>query len=229
MKDLIRRMFEVGAHYGYSKATRHPSATAGVYGTKEGMEIIDLEKTAVVLTEAKQFVTKLAADKKQILFISSKPEARESIKTAAESIDQPYIAGRWIGGTFTNYEQMKKRISKLADLKSKRDKGELGKYTKKEQLLISRDIEDLEGRFGGVSNMKGMPAVIFVVDPKTESIAVREANILEIPVIALLNTDNSDATIAYPIRANDATRGSIKLFVEEIARAYADGVKSVGK
>lgn len=223
MQELIKRMFEAGAHYGYSKATRNPSAEPFIYGTKEGMEIIDLESTAEQLATAKEVVAKIAADKKQILFVSAKPEAREVVSAAAEKIDQPYIAGRWIGGTFTNIEQMKKRIKKLADLKEKRDKGLLGKYTKKEQLLISREIDDLENRFGGIANMKGYPAAIFVIDPKDEFIAVREAVQSGVPVIALLNTDSSTKNIDYPIYGNDANRASVKLFVDEIVAAYEEG------
>jgi small subunit ribosomal protein S2 len=225
MNELIRKMFDAGAHYGYSKATRHPSAEPFVYGTKDGMEIIDLESTAEQLSAAKEFVAKLAADKKQLLFVSSKPEARESVEVAAEKVDQPYIAGRWVGGILTNIEQIQKRIKKLADLKAKRDKGELTKYTKKEQLLISREIDDLENRFGGIANMKGYPTAMFVVDPKAESIAVKEAVKTGVPVIAILNTDCSSENVDYPIYANDANRNSIKLFVDEIANAYEESAK----
>lgn len=225
MQELIRKMFDAGAHYGYSKATRHPSAEKHIYGTKDGMEIIDLESTASQLSAAKEFVSKLAAGKKQILFVSSKPEAREAIAEAAESVDQPYIAGRWIGGTLTNIEQMKKRIKKLADLKTKRDKGQLEKYTKKEQLLISREISDLERRFGGISDMAGYPGALFVIDPKAESIAIKEAIKVGIPVVALLNTDCSSDDVDYPIYGNDASRNSIKLFVNEIAAAIEEGAK----
>ena len=227
MQELIRKMFDAGAHYGYSKATRHPSAEPFVYGTKDGMEIIDLESTAEQLSQAREFVSALASQKKQVLFVSSKPEARDAIETAAEAINQPYIAGRWIGGTLTNYDQMKKRINKLADLKAKQDKGELAKYTKKEQLLISREINDLESRFGGIAEMKGMPAALFVVDPKAESIAVREADKMGVPGIALLNTDCSADGVEYPIFGNDANRHSIKLFVDQLAAAYEDGYKKV--
>jgi len=225
MQELIKKMFEVGAHYGYSKATRHPSAEPFIYGTKDGMEIIDLESTAAQLSAAKEFVTKVAAGKKQIVFVSSKPEAREAVQIAAEKVDQPFVSGRWIGGTLTNIDQMKKRIAKLADLKAKESKGELAKYTKKEQLLISREIDDLENLFGGLSNMKGYPAAVFVVDPKAESIAVKEAVKLGIPVIAILNTDCSANMVDYPVYANDANRHSIKLFVDEIATAYEEGTK----
>ena len=224
MQELIRKMFDAGAHYGYSKATRHPAAEPFIYGTKDNMEIIDLEKTAELLSEAKEFVSKLCASKKQILLVSSKPEAREVVQEVAERINQPYVAGRWVGGLFTNMEQMKKRISKLLDLKAKKDKGELAKYTKKEQLLLSREIEDLEKRFGSVSDMKGLPGAMFVVDPKAEKNAVREAIKLQIPVVALMNTDCSDDGVNYPIYANDATRDSIRLFVNEIAAAYEEGV-----
>lgn len=225
MQELIRKMFDAGAHYGYSKATRHPAAVPFIYGTKDKMEIIDLEKTATLLSEAKEFVAKVAASGKQIMFVSSKPEAREIIQEVAERINQPYVASRWVGGMFTNFDHMKKRINKLIDFKSKRDKGELAKYTKKEQLLISREIEDLESRFGSVADMKGLPGVMFIVDPKAEKIAVREADKLNIPVVALLNTDCSDEGVQYPIFANDATRDSIKLFVNEIASAYESGSK----
>ena len=225
-KDLIDQMFSVGAHYGYSKASRHPSAEKFVFGTKGGVQIIDLEKTAELLAEAEAFVTELARDSKTLLFVSSKPEARNSIRDEAESINQPYVAGRWIGGTFTNFGQMKKRTSKLEDLKNKRDKGELSKFTKKEQLLISREIDDLESRFGGIADMKKLPQAIFVIDPKAEGLAVAEANKIGAKVIALLNTDNSDEGIDYPIYGNDASRDSVQFFVSRIAGAYRNAMPS---
>jgi small subunit ribosomal protein S2 len=130
-----------------------------------------------------------------------------------------------VGGIFTNFDQIKRRLSKLEDLKRKREKGELAKYTKKEQLLISREIEDLEARFGGIADMRELPGAIFVIDPKHERIAVAEANKRNIPVVSLMNTDCDSSYVDYPIYGNDAARPSIAFFVEEIASAYRDTAK----
>ncbi len=225
-KALIERMFDVGAHYGYSKSKRHPSTKKFVYGSKNKAEIFDLDKTSDSLAEAKDFVAEIAKQGKQILFVSSKLEVKDIIKNAADSIDQPYVAGRWIGGTLTNYEIIKKRSDKLVDLRNKKEKGELGKYTKKEQLLIQREVESLEGKFDGIVGMKGFPAAVFIIDIKKEDIALKEAKTKKIPVISLSSNDCNISDVEYPIPGNDATRKSIEFFVSEIVEAYNTGKKS---
>ena len=191
-----------------------------IFGVKNNVEIIDLEKTSDLLSNALEFVEALAKEGKQILFVGSKNEARESVKNGAMSIDMPYVINRWIGGTITNFSEIKKRIARLEELVSKKEKGELGMYTKKERLSIDREILDLEKHFGGLLPMKQLPSAIFVIDSKHEKIAVKEAKDFGIPVIGLLGSDCDIKEIDYPIPANDASRSSITFFVNKIVDAY---------
>ncbi len=217
---IIKEMFKVGAHFGYSKSRRHPTASPYIYGAKNRVEIFDLTKTADLLQKALDFVSNLAKEGKQILFIGGKKEAQEAIKKAATSIEMPYVAGRWIGGAFTNFSEIKKRISKLEDLTKQREKGELSKYTKKERLIIDRSIANLERFFSGFLLMKEMPKAIFVIDPKKEIIAVTEAKKMGIPVIALAGSDCDIKDIDYPIAANDSSISSISFFLDEMVNEY---------
>ena len=217
---IIEEMFKVGAHFGYSKSRRHPTASPYIFGVKNRVEIFDLAKTADLLKNALDFVAGLAKEGRQILFVGGKNEARDLIKKAANSIDMPYVAGRWIGGTFTNFPEIKKRIAKLEDLTKQKEKGELAKYTKKERLVIDRNIANLERFFSGLLLMKEMPKAIFVIDPKNEMIAVKEANKMGIPVIALAGSDCDIKDVDYPIAANDSSVSSISFFADEIVGAY---------
>ncbi len=167
--DIIEAMFKAGAHFGYQKSRRNASTVSYIYGTKNKTEIIDLEKTVELLEAAKNFVTDLAKTGKQILFVGGKNEARNAIKIGAMSIDMPYVAGRWIGGTITNITEIKKRIAKFEDLQKQKEKGELSKYTKKEKMLIEKEIENLDEMFSGIVGMKDLPKALFVIDPRKEN------------------------------------------------------------
>lgn len=221
--DIIDTMFKAGAHFGYQKSRRDASTAPFIFGIKNKVEIIDLEKTAEQLKVAEEFISNLAKAGKQILFVGGKSEARGSIKIGAMSIDMPYVDGRWIGGAITNFSEIKKRIAKFEDLQKQKEKGELAKYTKKERLLIDRGIENLDVMFSGIVSMKDAPKALFVIDPKKEFIAVAEAKKAGIPVIALLNTDCNIKVIDFPIVANDASVSSIAFFVSEIVKAYKAG------
>ncbi len=216
-------MFKAGAHFGYQKSRRNASTAAYIFGAKNKVEIIDLEKTKNDLEKAKEFVTALAKAGKTILFVGGKNEARNAVKLAAESIVMPFVASRWIGGTLTNATEIKKRITKFEDLERQKEKGELVKYTKKERLLIDRQIVKLEEMFSGIIGMKELPKAIFVIDPKQEFTAVAEARKIGIPVVALLNTDCDIKEIDFPIVGNDSSVSSITFFVNEIAKAYKEG------
>ncbi len=219
----LEAMFSAGAHLGYNRSRRHPSVSTYIFGTKNRVELIDIEKTHELLEKAKQFVSDIAAQRGQILFITSKKEAEDIIRSAARAVDMPYVIGRWIGGTFTNYPQIRKRIERLVDLSTQREKGELAKYTKKERLMIDREITKLEKMFGGIVTMKDMPKAIFVIDPRREAITVHEAQGMGIPVIALAGSDCDISLIGYPVVANDASVKSIKYFTDEIVAAYKAG------
>jgi small subunit ribosomal protein S2 len=219
--ETISQMFTAGAHFAYSKARRHPSANPFIFGVKNSVEIFDLEKTKELLDEAKAFVGGLAAEGKQILFVAGKNEALDVVRSTALSLNMPYIAGRWIGGTLTNFPEIKKRIARYEELSEQQEKGELAKkYTKKELVLIGREIDSLEANFGGLTPMKDLPGAVFVVDTKREHIAVAEAKKRGVPIIGLMNSDCKGEDATYPIWANDGTLASISFFVKEIAAAY---------
>lgn len=217
---VIEKLFSVGAHFGYSPSRRHPSVSQYIFGAKGGVELFDLEQVAKLLSESLEFVAKLAGERKTILFVGGKAEAREALKRAAERLNQPYSAGRWIGGSLTNFGEIKRRLNRLDELSDMREKGELAKFTKKERLLIDREIVDLESMFGGLKGMTRNPDALFVIDPKQEAGAVAEANQLKIPVIALMNSDCDRKLVTYPIPANDAAREVIQYVLGEVADTY---------
>lgn len=216
----LDELFKAGAHFGFSKSRRHPSATPLIFGSKNKVDIFDLEKTEESLGKACEFVSKLAEAKATILFVGGKNEAQEIIKEEAEKIGMPYLAGRWIGGTLTNFPEIRKRIDIMTLLLSQKEKGELVKYTKKERILIDRKIEKLQKMFGGIKDMTALPKALFIIDPRFEETALREAKSLNIPVVALCGSDNNITNIDYPISANDSNIASIRFFVSKIAEAY---------
>ena len=163
---IIDKLFAAGAHFGYAPSRRHPSTSGDIFGVKGGVELFDLEQTAGLLEAAKDFVKQLAAERKTILFIGGKAESREAVKRAAEKLAQPYCAGRWIGGSLTNFSEIKKRLGRLEELSGMREKGELAKFTKLERLLIDREITDLELTCGGLRGMHNLPDAVFIGDPR---------------------------------------------------------------
>jgi small subunit ribosomal protein S2 len=223
---IVESMFKVGAHYGFIKSRRHPTIKSFIFGVKNKIEIFDLEKTEKQLESALDFVKSIGASGKQLVFVGSKSESKNAIKEAADRIAQPYVAGRWIGGTFTNFEAIKKRIEKLLDLTDQKEKGDLNKYTKKERVMIDREIERLNNLFGGMTSVSSLPGAIFVVDSRKEHIAVAEANQKNIPVIALTGSDCDISIVDFPVVANDSSVDSIKFFTDKIAEAYEAGKKA---
>lgn len=221
--SVVDALFSVGAHFGFIKSRRHPSTKPYIFGVKNKIEIFDLEKTSVALAKALEFVQELGSKNAKILFISGKNEAKPAIVKYAESINMPYVAGRFIGGTLTNFPEIRKRVEKMETLTSQKEKGELAKYTKKERLLIDREIAKLHEFFFGLSVMKNLPAALFVIDSKKESIAVKEAKKMNIPVISVSGTDNNLNEIEYPIPGNDASRTSIEFFLQKVAESYKAG------
>lgn len=222
----IENMFKAGAHFGFSKTRRHPSVAQYIFGTKNKVEIFDLEKTQVLLDSAKAFAEALAKEGKTILFVGGKSEARNAVKSGALATNMPYVDGRWIGGTLTNFGEIRKRVEKMEKLTMEKEKGELAKYTKKERLLIDREIANLERFFSGVVSMKELPKALFIVDPKKEKSAVKEAQDMGIPVIALAGSDCNIKGIDYPMVGNDSSQTSVQFFVQEIVKAYS-GAKKV--
>jgi small subunit ribosomal protein S2 len=228
-QTMVEEMFQAGVHYGYSKSRRHPSTLQYIFTTKNGVDIINIEKTEELFQKALETVTKLAASGKTILFVGTKPEARQQIVEVALSLNMPYVSERWVGGALTNFPEIKKRITKLLALRDQKEKGELEKYTKKERLLIDKEMEDMTKNFQGLTGITRTPDVMFVIDPKKELIAVTEAKKMNLPVIAVLNTDCNLKLVDFPIVANDASVSSISYFLNKIKEAYTAGANGVAK
>jgi small subunit ribosomal protein S2 len=221
---IIEKMFEAGAHYGYGKSRRHPSVYPYIYATKKRVDIIDLEKTSIMLSMAMEFIKKLGAEGKVILFVGTKPEAKEIIQSSAESIDMPYVTERWIGGTLSNFTEIKKRITELDEYRKNSSIGGLDKYTKKERLVITKKMERLAKYYSGLIDLQKTPDALFIIDPKNEHIALIESQKSNIPIVALANSDSNIKNIDYPIVANDT---GISFFTKSITEAYKKGLSSV--
>lgn len=223
----VDRLFETGAHFAQVKSRRHPTMKKFVLGTKSKVEIFDLAKTDEQLLAAKQAVAALARDGKTILFVGSKREASAVVREAADRINQPHVTGRWLGGTISNFTEIKKRIDRLADLTAKRESGELAKtHTKLERVFIDREVARLEYRLGGIREMNKRPDAMVIVDTKVEAHATREARRAGIPIIGIISSDCDVKESAFPIIVNDASRATLTLVLGELAAAYEEGRKA---
>ena len=226
-QNAIDDMFRAGAHFGYSRSRRHPSVKPFLAGVKNRVQVIDLEKTNEQLETACAYLHKLGEERKTILLVGSKKEAEQLVMDAAARMGVPAVTERWLGGTLTNWNEIKKRIARMKDLKEKRSKGELSVYTKKERSRIDREIEKLERYFTGIANLEAIPSALIAIDSAQEMIAVTEAHIVHIPVVSLSNADCNINGIEYPIVGNDASRASIEYFINRLADAYIAGTRTV--
>ncbi len=225
--NIVEQMFKAGAHYGYSKTRRHPSLSSYIFATKNKADIIDLEKTSALLETATGFIKSLGAGNKVVLFVGTKPEAKETIKNIAESLNMPYVAERWIGGTISNFVEIKKRIAELENYRKDSKEGGLDKYTKKERVVMAKKMEKLARYYGGLIGLKKAPEALFIVDGRMEHIALTEAMKGGVSVVSLVNSDSNIKGITYPIVGNDSAIPSIKFFTSAIANAYKAGQSSV--
>ena len=221
---VVEKMFQAGAHYGYSKTRRHPTATPYIYATKNKSDIINLETTNAQLDEAVKFIEEVGGKNKILLFVGTKPEAKQAVKSAAESLGMPYVTERWIGGTLSNFSEIKKRIAELENYQKESTTGGLDKYTKKERTVMAKKMEKLARYYTGLLGLRKIPDALFVVDARAELIAATEAVKSGVPVIALANSDTNIKKIEYPIIGNDAGIPSIKFFTEAITAAYKKGL-----
>jgi small subunit ribosomal protein S2 len=222
---LIQRLFNAGSHFGFKKARRHPTVVPYLFTTKEGVDIFDLEKTAATVGEVKELLKQAGLTGKTVLFVGTKDEAAVAVKKIALSVDAPYVVNRWIGGILTNLTEIKKRLNRLEALNHESASGELErKYTKKERVMIGREMAKLEFNFGGVAKMNKAPDYMLVVDPRHDHIAVTEAISKNVPIIAIMSSDCDAAKIDYPIVVNDSLQTSVSLILEELASAYKEGV-----
>ena len=226
MNVSLRDLLQAGVHFGHQTRRWNPKMKPYIYGAKNGVHIIDLQRTARGLVEASRFLTQTVGHGGSILFVGTKRAAREIIADEAKRSNMFYVNERWLGGTLTNWETVKKSIDRLNFLIKSRTEGRFDALTKKEALTLSRQIEKMEKSLGGIKDLKGLPGAIFVIDPKKEHIAVEEANKLNIPVVALCDTNCDPDGIAYVIPGNDDAIKSIRLFTGAIADAAAAGVSA---
>jgi small subunit ribosomal protein S2 len=220
MKDLL----ESGVHFGHRTQKWNPYMETYIFAARNDIHIIDLQQTVAALDEAYQVVRDHIAGGGSILFVGTKRQAQDIIKTNAEKVGMPYVIGRWLGGTLTNWQTIRERIQELERLEGMRDRGEFEIFTKKEALGMTRQIERLESRLGGIREMDGIPSLLFAVDVSREEIPVHEANLLKIPVIAMVDTNCNPKNIDYVIPANDDAIRGIQLIVSIISQAVNEGI-----
>lgn len=225
----LQELLEAGVHFGHQVRRGHPRMRPYIFGAREDVHIIDLTQSEKYLQSACEFVYQLAVAGKVLLFVGTKKQAKPIIEELAKKLVAPYMVERWMGGFLTNFEEIKKRIKLLKDLKEQKAEGELAKYTKKEQLLLDRKMDKLQSDFSGVMDLAKVPDAIFVVDAVSDNIAIREANRLDIPVVAIADSNCNVSEIDYPVPGNDDAIKSITILVTAVANAYEEGKKEAGK
>jgi small subunit ribosomal protein S2 len=227
---VIDALFNAGAHIGFGRARRHASVRSQLFGAKNGVDIIDLTKTVKQLDAACTAARELGKQGKTVLFVGAKKEIADLVVEAATAVNMPYVASRWLGGTLTNFVEIKKRIARLKSLTEQFAKGDLvTKYTKKERLMLERELNRLKADFGGIASLEQIPAALIVVDSRAEIIAVTEAIKVRVPVIALCNTDNDLTKVTYPVLANDGARDNVKYFLDTVSSAFKAGTAQATK
>lgn len=222
-------LLQTGAHFGHQASKWHPKMEPFLFGKRNGIHIINLEKTLTKLQTALQAAHDLAAQGKTIMFLGTKRQAREIVEKHAKECGMPYVTNRWLGGTFTNFDEINKIIKKLNDFRNKREKGEFEKYTKKERLEIDREIEDMEEKVGGIATLTKLPDAMFVVDIKHEKTAVTEAGLRNIPIFAMIDSNVNPEKVAYGIPSNDDALKAIEMMTRLFAEAIAEGRKEFEK
>lgn len=221
----LQELLEAGVHFGHKVSRGNPRMKPYIYGVRDGVHIIDLNLSEKYLQEATEYVQELGKSGGTMLFVGTKNQAREIVEEEAKATGAPFLTFRWIGGFLTNFEEIQKNIQKLKELKEAKEKGDLKKYTKKEQLLIDRKVQKMQKYFAGVLDLENPPDALFVVDAARELTALREAQKKRIKVVAIADTNCNPTLIDYPIPGNDDAIKSIKILVSTIAGAYAEGKK----
>jgi len=219
----MRQLLEAGAHFGHQSHRWNPKMAPYIYGTRNSIHIIDLAQTVPLLHQALKTVSDTVAKGGRVLFVGTKRQASEEIAEAAKRSAQYFVNARWLGGMLTNWKTISASISRLRKLDEQLSEGAKG-LTKKERLMLSREREKLETALGGIKDMGGVPDLVFVIDTNKEALAVKEANRLKIPVVAILDTNCDPDGIAFPIPANDDAGRAIQLYCDLVARAAIDGI-----
>jgi small subunit ribosomal protein S2 len=227
MSVTMRQMLEAGVHFGHQTRYWNPKMAPYIFGSRNKIHIINLEKSLPMYQEALKFVRQLTANKGQILFVGTKRQAREIVKEEAQRAGAPYVDYRWLGGMLTNFKTVKGSIKRLKDMDQMAADGTLEKLSKKEQLHFSREREKLERSLGGIKDMGGIPDALFVIDVGFHKIAVTEARTLGIPIVGVVDSNNSLDGVDYVIPGNDDSTRAIRLYARGVADAILEGRSQV--
>ena len=219
----MRALLETGVHFGHRTSTWNPRMRPWIFTERNGIHIIDLQQTIVNINRFHDMVRDLVAGGGSVLFVGTKRQAQETVRREAERCGMPYVNHRWLGGTLTNWRTIRERIDTLKSLEKRRDAGEFELLTKKEALMLQRKIDKLQLRLGGIREMQRPPDMLLIVDTVREATAVKEANILNVPVIALVDTNSNPDEIDYIIPANDDAVRAINLLVKAVSDAVLEG------
>ncbi|MDH5518564.1 MAG: 30S ribosomal protein S2 [Gammaproteobacteria bacterium] len=222
-KVTMRQMLEAGVHFGHQTRYWKPKMANYIFGARSKIHIINLEKTLPMYNDAMNFIGKLASDQGKVLFVGTKRAARGVIKEEAERCSMPYVNHRWLGGMLTNFQTVKASIKRLKELEKMSTDGSFSRMIKKEALMNTREMEKLDRSLGGIKDMGGVPDAVFVIDVGYESIAIKEAKRLGIPVIGVVDTNNIPDGVDYVIPGNDDAIKAIKLYVQGAADAIIEG------
>lgn len=221
--ELIKQFLEAGVHYGHQTKRWNPKMARFIFGQKDGIYIIDLEKTQEAIRNAQNFLKEIANQGKFVLFVGTKKQSQETIQLEANRCGMFYVNKRWLGGTLTNFSTIQKSIKRYEDIKKMQEDGTMSKLAKKEASSLNKEKEKLYGVLGGIVKMKKLPAALFVIDAKKEEIAIKEAKRLNIPVVAVIDTNSDPDIIDYPIPGNDDALRSIRLLTSLITESIVEG------
>ena len=220
----MKALLEAGAHFGHKSSRWHPKMAPYIHERRNNAHIINLEKTVSALEEYMPILTKIVASGKQVLFVGTKKQVKDLIKTTAESVKMPYVTTRWIGGTLTNVETINRQIRKLKDLERRMESGELeARYSKLEVQRFQEQIDLMNERYGGIKNTSAQPSALIIIDAYTDQNAIKEANSLGIPTFAICDTNVDPTKVTYPIPGNDDSIKALSLFLEYFADAIKKG------
>ncbi|MCD6550174.1 30S ribosomal protein S2 [bacterium] len=217
VKSLTQEMMKAGLHFGHKVSRCHPKMRPYVFGIRGNVHIINLEKTLQKLEEALDFIKELVSNKKILMIVGTKIPAKEIVKRIALEYNLPYVSEKWIGGTFTNFDVIKKRIDYFKELEKRKKENRFEGYTKKERMKIEKELEEFEEKFGGIKDLERIPDAIFVIDANKEKVAIKEARKKGVKVIAIVDTDSDPTLVDYPIPANDDAVSSIRYIMNQIA------------
>ena len=221
----VEEMMAAGVHLGHRTSKLHPKMEEFILGIRNTVHIIDLKKTASYLQNALKFIADISSQKKTMLLVGTKPVINDLVREMAQECGLPYVTERWLGGTFTNFKVIAERIKYFKEIEDKEKKGELEKYTKKERIKIARDLENLRRKFEGIKSLQGLPEAVFICDIRRDKLALKEAKMKGVKVVAIVDTNVDPTLVDYPIPANDDAISSVRYILEKVKKAIKKAKK----